>query len=69
MVFDGIGLPGFQFIQDPLDYSSRVHHSNMDVLESVIEEDLKINAVIVAAFIYHTAMRPSMIPRKRTTPQ
>ncbi len=64
MVFDGIGLPGFQFIQDPLDYNSRVHHSNMDVLESVIEEDLKLNAVIVAVFAYHTAMRDEMIPRK-----
>ncbi len=64
MVFDGIGLPGFQFIQDPLDYNSRVHHSNMDVLESVFEEDLKLNAVIVAVFAYHTAMRDEMIPRK-----
>jgi hypothetical protein len=64
MVFDGIGLPGFQFIQDPLDYNSRVHHSNMDVYESVVEDDLKLNAVIVAVFAYHTAMRGEMIPRK-----
>lgn len=66
MVFDGIGLPGFQFIQDPLDYSTRVHHSNLDVLESVIEDDIKVNAVIVATIAYHTAMRDDMIPRKKT---
>ncbi len=66
MVFDGIGLPGFQFIQDPLDYNSRVHHSNMDVYESLIAEDLKVNAVIVAVMAYHTAMREEMIPRKKS---
>ncbi len=64
MVFDAIGLPGFQFIQDPLDYSTRVHHSNLDVLEAVNAEDLKINAVIVASFAYHTAMRDEKLPRK-----
>lgn len=64
MAFDAVGLPGFQFIQDPLDYESRVHHTNLDVLESLNEEDLKINAVIVAAFIYQTAMRNEKLPRK-----
>lgn len=64
MVFDAIGLPGFQFIQDPLDYNTRVHHSNMDVLEAVNPEDLKINAVIVASFAYHTAMRDEKLPRE-----
>ena len=64
MVFDAVGLPGFQFIQDPLDYSTRAHHSNMDVLEAVNPEDLKINSVIVASFAYHTAMRDEKLPRK-----
>ncbi len=64
MAFDAVGLPGFQFIQDPLDYSTRVHHSNLDMLEAVIEEDLKINAVIVAAIAYQTAMRDERMPRK-----
>ncbi|MEZ5306915.1 MAG: M20/M25/M40 family metallo-hydrolase [Pyrinomonadaceae bacterium] len=64
MVFDGIGLPGFQFIQDPLDYNTRVHHSNMDVFESLEEGDLKQNAVIVASIVYLTAMRDEMIPRE-----
>ena len=64
MVFDAVGLPGFQFIQDPLDYSTRAHHSNLDVLEAVNPEDVMINAVIVASFAYHTAMRLDKLPRK-----
>jgi hypothetical protein len=64
MVFDAVGLPGFQFIQDPLDYDTRTHHTNLDVLEAVQEEDLKINAVIVAAFAYQTATRSEKLPRK-----
>ena len=50
--FDAVGLPGFQFIQDPVEYSSRTHHSNMDVFERVQEEDMRKNAVIVASFVY-----------------
>lgn len=64
MAFDSVGLPGFQFIQDPLDYETMTHHTNLDVLEAVNEEDLKINAVIVAAFAYQTAMRDEKLPRK-----
>lgn len=64
MAFDAVGLPGFQFIQDPLDYGTRVHHSNLDMLEAVIEEDLKVNAVIIAAIAYQTAMRDERMPRK-----
>lgn len=64
MAFDAVGLPGFQFIQDPLDYETRVHHTNLDVLESVSEEDMKINAVILAFLAYETAMRDEMMPRK-----
>ena len=64
MAFDAVGLPGFQFIQDPLDYNTRVHHTNLDVLEAVSEEDLKVNAVIIAAIAYQTAMRDEKMPRK-----
>jgi hypothetical protein len=62
--FDRIGLPGFQFIQDPLEYSTLTHHSNMDTYERLIEEDLKRTAVIVATFVYHTAMMDERLPRK-----
>jgi hypothetical protein len=62
--FDAAGLPGFQFIQDPLAYSSRNWHTNMDVYDHLQENDLKQMAVIVASFVYHTAMRDEKIPRK-----
>jgi len=62
--FDAVGLPGFQFIQDELEYSSRTHHSNMDVYDHVSEADLRQAATIVAAFVYNTANRPDMLPRK-----
>ena len=61
--FDAVGLPGFQFIQDPLDYDSRTHHSNMDVYERIQEPDMKQMAVIVASFVYLTANRDEMMPR------
>jgi len=61
---DYIGLPAFQFIQDPLDYSTRVHHTNMDVFDHLIVEDLMQSAVIMASFVYHAAMREEMLPRK-----
>jgi hypothetical protein len=62
--FDAVGLPGFQFIQDPVEYSSRTHHSNMDVFERVQEEDMRKNAVIVASFVYLAANRDQLLPRK-----
>jgi len=62
--FDGIGIPGFQFIQDPLDYESRSHHSNMDVYERLSPEDLAQAAVVEATFVYNAAMRDLMLPRK-----
>jgi len=62
--FDHVGLPGFQFIQDPIDYEARTHHTNLDVYESVLPDDLKQAAVIVASFVYHTAMRDEKLPRK-----
>ncbi len=62
--FDAVGLPGFQFIQDPLEYDTRNHHSNMDVSEHLQEDDLKQAATIVAAFVYDAAMRDEKLPRK-----
>jgi carboxypeptidase Q len=68
LAFNAVGLPGFQFIQDPLDYDSRTHHSNMDVYERIQEPDMKQIAVIVASFVYMTANRPEMLPRKPVPP-
>jgi carboxypeptidase Q len=62
--FDGVGLPGFQFIQDPLEYDTRTHHSNADVYERVQADDMKEAAVIMASFVYNAAMRDEMFPRK-----
>ncbi|HEY8689491.1 MAG TPA: M20/M25/M40 family metallo-hydrolase, partial [Chitinophagaceae bacterium] len=62
--FDAVGLPGFQFIQDPLEYDTRNHHSNMDVYDHMQEDDLKQAATIVAAFVYDAAMRDQKLPRK-----
>lgn len=62
--FDRAGLPGFQFIQDPLSYSTKNHHSNLDVYDQVVPADLKQAAAIMASFLYHTAMRDKKMPRK-----
>jgi hypothetical protein len=62
--FNEAGLPGFQFIQDPIEYETRTHHSNMDVYERIQEPDMKQMAVIVASFVYLTANREEMVPRK-----
>jgi hypothetical protein len=62
--FDAVGLPGFQFIQDPIEYNSRTHHSNMDVYERIQAADLMKDAVIVASFAYHAANRDEKLPRK-----
>jgi hypothetical protein len=62
--FDAVGLPGFQFIQDPVEYDSRTHHSSMDVYDRVQAPDMMQNAVIVAAFVYHAANRDQLLPRK-----
>lgn len=62
--FDGVGIPGFQFIQDPLEYDTRTHHSNMDTYDHLVPDDLKESALIVAAFVYNTAMRDEKLPRK-----
>jgi hypothetical protein len=66
--FDGVGLPGFQFIQDMIDYMNRTHHTNMDVVERIVEDDLKQAATIMAVFAYNAAMRDSMFPHKPMAP-
>jgi carboxypeptidase Q len=62
--FDGVGLPGFQFIQDPIEYDTRTHHSTMDVYDRIQKADIVQSAVIMASFVYHTAMREEKLPRK-----
>lgn len=62
--FDGVGLPGFQFIQDEVEYNSRTHHSNMDSYDHLVEDDLKQAATVVAGLIYQAAMSEQKVPRK-----
>ncbi len=62
--FDAVGLPGFQFIQDPMDYETRTHHSNMDVYDRIQREDMEQMAVIEADFVYNAATRAEKLPRK-----
>lgn len=62
--FDAVGIPGFQFIQDELDYETRTHHTNEDNYDHLRMDDLRQAATIMAAFVYFTAQRPQMIPRK-----
>jgi hypothetical protein len=64
LAFDEVGLPGFQFIQDPLEYATDSHHSNNDVYDRIQPEDLMKNAVITASFVYQTANRDELLPRK-----
>jgi hypothetical protein len=66
--FDAVGLPGFQFIQDEIEYDARTHHSNMDVYERIQENDLKQIATIVAFFVYQTANRQPLMPREPMPP-
>lgn len=62
--FDAVGIPGFQFIQDPIAYGTRTHHSNMDFWDHLVEDDLKQAATIIASFVWHTAQRNDKLPRK-----
>ncbi len=64
LAFDGVSIPGFQFIQDDIEYNTRTHHSNMDVYERLEMDDLKQMATVIAAIVYHTAERTEMMPRK-----
>jgi hypothetical protein len=67
--FDAVGIPGFQFIQDPMDYDTLTHHSNLDVYEHIRAEDLKQAAVIMACFVYNAAMLDEMLARKPIRPE
>lgn len=62
--FDAIGLPGFQFIQDEIEYSTRTHHTNMDSYDHLQADDLKQAATVIASFVYHAAQRDGQLPRK-----
>ncbi len=62
--FDEVGIPGFQFIQDPLEYGTRTHHTNMDSYDRASANDLMQASVIMASFVYHAAMRDERLPRK-----
>ncbi len=62
--FDNIGLPGFQFIQDPIEYETRTHHTTMDVYDKAIESDLKFNSVMTAYFAWMAANREGKFPHK-----
>jgi hypothetical protein len=66
--FDRVGLPGFQFIQDPIEYDTRTHHTNMDTYDHLIADDLKQIATVVAGFVYDAAMRDEKLPRKEMPP-
>ena len=62
--FDAVGLPGFQFIQDPVEYETRSHHSNMDVYDRIQPGDLMQASAVIASFVYHAANRAEKLPRK-----
>ncbi len=62
--YDAVGLPGFQFVQDPVEYNTRTHHSNMDYYERIQPQDMMNNAVIVASFVANAANRDDKLPRK-----
>ncbi|MBK9566526.1 MAG: M20/M25/M40 family metallo-hydrolase [Saprospiraceae bacterium] len=62
--FDGVGIPGFQFIQEPIAYSNRTHHSNMDNWDHLVAEDLKQAATVIASMVWQTAQRNEKLPRK-----
>lgn len=67
--FDAIGLPGFQFIQDEIEYNQRTHHSNMDVFDRIQADDMKQMSIILAAFVYQAAMMDEKMPKKNNAPQ
>ena len=64
LAFDAVGIPGFQFIQDELEYDTRTHHTNMDTYDHLSAEDLRQAAAVVAAFVYNTAQLDQKLPRK-----
>jgi hypothetical protein len=62
--FNAVGLPGFQFIQDPVEYENRTHHSNMDTYDRLQADDLKQASAIIASFVWNAGTRPEMLARK-----
>jgi hypothetical protein len=68
LAFDGAGIPGFNFIQDPIEYGIRTHHTYVDTFDGLMLDDLQQAAVVVAATVYHLAMREEMVPRKEQRP-
>jgi carboxypeptidase Q len=64
LCFDAVGIPGFQFVQDPLDYETRTHHTNADNFDHLRIKDLQQASLVMAAFVYNTAMRNELLPRK-----
>ena len=62
--YDAVGLPGFQYIQDPMDYETRTHHSDMDTFDRLHEADLEQGAIVEAIFLWNTSQRDAMMPRK-----
>ena len=69
LAFHGVGVPGFQFVQDPVSYSTRTHHSSMDNWDHAVAEDLKQASVVMATFVWHTAQRDEMLPRHVVQPR
>jgi carboxypeptidase Q len=64
VIFDALNIPAFEFIQDPSLYESHQWHTNMDVTDLITEDNLKLNAVLIASLVYQVAMRDEMFPRK-----
>jgi carboxypeptidase Q len=69
LAFDAIGLPGFQFIQDEIEYNTRTHHSNMDVFDRIQGDDMKQMSIILAGFVYQAAMMDDKLPKKDNAPR
>jgi hypothetical protein len=68
LAFDAAGVPGFNFIQDPIEYGTRTHHTDADTYERLVLDDLKQAATVIAYTVYHLAMRDEMMPRKPAPP-
>ncbi|MDN5288090.1 MAG: family metallo-hydrolase [Mucilaginibacter sp.] len=65
--FDWAGIPAFEFMQDPLDYITHTHHSNMDSYDHLQIDDLKQASIIVASFVYQSSIKPALLARKPLT--
>jgi hypothetical protein len=61
--FNAAGLPGINFEQDPIQYDTHTHHTNLDTYERIVEDDVKASAIVIAATVYHLAMRDDLLPR------